>query len=64
MNLAEIVENRWFWTFWGTMGAYLMMAMKRKKVALPFFGDFSYLSYYHCFVFHFHCQGSDEGKMV
>jgi len=41
MNLAEIVENRWFWTFWGTMGAYLMMAMKRKKVALPFFGDFT-----------------------
>lgn len=37
MSLVEIVENRWFWTFWGTAGAYLIMAMKRKKV--PFFGD-------------------------
>jgi len=39
MNIAEIVDNRWFWTFWGTAGAYLMMAMRRKKIALPFFGD-------------------------
>jgi len=39
IDIAEIISNSWFWTFWGTAGAYLMLAMKRKKIALPFFGD-------------------------
>ncbi|HEC76047.1 MAG TPA: hypothetical protein ENI33_02165 [Thermoplasmatales archaeon] len=39
MNIVEVIENQWFWTFWGTFGAYMMLAMKQKKIALPFFGD-------------------------
>ena len=43
LDIDSVLNNNWFWTLWGTLGAYGMLTLKSKKLPIPVFSDIATL---------------------